>query len=310
MVTIKDIAAEAGVAPSTVSYALNNDSRIPEETKNKVLDAARKLGYEGRSGKKGSSVYKRHIILCLNSINGIIYSELSIALKEVLKPSNCEILIYLGSSVTDIRQSDGMIVLNSRVTNESIRELVKRKLPIVIMDRNENLNGTVAVTLDNAGGCYSVTKYALEQGAKSFCFVGGPVSSFESMQRFEGFKQAVRENGDYPYTQINGDFTRESGVRVAKYLLNAPLPEAIICANDEMAAGISDYLFKQGYKLPQDVLVGGFDGNGCEMHKGYFTACANRWDWGHSVAYTLLNCLDGSTPLKDVVIPAKLMIYK
>ncbi|MEG2158725.1 MAG: LacI family DNA-binding transcriptional regulator, partial [Clostridia bacterium] len=70
MITIKDIATAANVATSTVSYALNNDPRIPEETKHKIMKIAKDLGYQGKSGKKIGQGYSRQVVLCLNSING------------------------------------------------------------------------------------------------------------------------------------------------------------------------------------------------------------------------------------------------
>lgn len=306
MVTIKDIAKASGVAPSTVSYALNNDARIPEETRRKVLDAARQLGYRGRSGKKVEGAAKRHVILCLNSISGVIYSELAVAFKEVLKPSNCELLIYMGSDVNDIKCIDGAIILNSRIPNDSIRELVRRKIPVVVMDRNENIDGIVSITLDNEGGCYAVTKCALESGAKSFCFVSGPVTSFESKQRFGGFKKALAEYGISDYVQLPGDFTFESGQRAATYMLNQPLADAIVCANDEMAAGVAAGIEKAG--LPQPILCG-FDGIESNLKHKFFTAKASRADWGHNAAYTMLNLLDGTAVPANNTIPARLVRY-
>ena len=87
MVTIKDIAKASGVAPSTVSYSLNNDSRIPEETRQRVLAAAQQLGYKGRSGRKPVASEKKQIVLCINSFSGTIYEELTLAIREVLKSS-------------------------------------------------------------------------------------------------------------------------------------------------------------------------------------------------------------------------------
>jgi len=307
MVTIKDIAKVSGVAPSTVSYSLNNDSRIPEETRQKVLAAAQQLGYKGRSGRKPVASEKKQIVLCINSFSGTIYEELTLAIREVLKSSGCEFLIYLDKNVTDLKNVDGILMLNSRISNDSIRELVKRKVPVVVMDRNENIDGAVSVTLDNLGGCYEVTKRAIALGAKSFCFVSGPNVSYESKDRFAGFKAALEEAGIDNFIQLPGDFTVESGKRAATFMLSGQVPDAVICANDEMAEGVYAVISASEQKVP---LICGFDGTYKELNHDFITAKASRSDWGHNAVYVLLNLLNGASSVSNSVIKTKLIEYR
>lgn len=307
MITIKDIAKASGVAPSTVSYALNNDSRIPDETKNKVLAAAQQLGYKGRSGKKPVATEKKQIVLCINSFSGTIYEELTQAIREVLKSSGCEFLLYLDKNVTDLKSVDGILMLNSRISNDSIKELVRRKIPVVVMDRNENIDGTVSVTLDNRSGCYAVTKRAIALGAKTFCFVSGPNASYESKDRFAGFKAALEEAGIDNFIQLPGDFTIESGKRAATFMLSSRLPDAIVCANDEMAEGVYSVISASDQPVP---LLCGFDGTYKELDHNFITAKASRSDWGHNAAYVLLNLLSGAPSVSDSVIKTRLIKYR
>lgn len=304
--TIKDIAKEAGVAASTVSYALNNDPRIPDETREKILSVAKSLGYSGKSGKKPASKSgTRRIILCLNTINGIIYSELVKAITEVLQPAGFEFFIYLGTNISGIRATDGVMILNSRIPNESVYELIRKKTPVVVMDRAENIEGSVSVTLDNEGGAYAVTKRAIEMNAESFCFICGPSTSFESNYRFNGFKKALSQHGITEFSQLPGDFTFESGRHAATYLINHKLPDAIICANDEMAAGVESVFRAADIPLP---VLCGFDGIDNGLNQDFITAKASRPEWGHNAAYALLNIING-TPVSDSVITTQLVQF-
>lgn len=143
MITIKDIAEHVGVATSTVSYALNNDPRIPDETKHKIFVAARELGYTGKSGKKSGQGYLKQLVLCINSISGEIYTELMTSMRNVLNVSNCELLVYVGTNISRIKWMDGLFVLNSQVSNQEITEVANRHIPIVLMDRDIVLNCAV-----------------------------------------------------------------------------------------------------------------------------------------------------------------------
>lgn len=305
MVTIKNIAKAANVSVTTVSYSLNNDSRIPIETRERVMAVAEELGYKGRSGKKSSNQNK-HIVLCVNSIDGVIYSEIIAAIREVVKSSVCEFFIYIGKDIADIKWMDGLFVLNSKVDTEAIKEVAKRKIPIVVMDRNEKIKGTSSVALNNFAGCKAVTEHMISLGAKKMIFVAGPADSLESEERQNGYIKAVKENEHIvkDLGQFQGDFTESSGKRVAKFLMHTNLPDAVVCANDEMALGFVKAL--KSLKIDKDIKVAGFDGNAQIFYPGYVTAAANRKEWGTSAAFVMLGLFKDPNNNQDILIPVKL----
>ena len=310
MVTLKDVAAKAGVAVSTVSYALNNDPRIPEETRYRVLQAAQELDYSGKSGRKHNHSYLRQAVLCINSISGLIYPEIVNSLKSVLNVSNCELMIYVGTNITNVKWMDGLFVLNSGVPTEDIEEVVSRRIPVVVMDREITCDGVVNVTLDNFKGCYSVTESLIRQGAKSFAFVGGPKTSFESKKRYDGFCQALADNKLQRKNNIvlQSDFTYEGGVNVSRFLLECPaLPDAIVCANDETAMGIYDQLVERN--LQDKILLAGFDGLKPLTHFRYVTAKAERKHWGAIAAYSMLQMFDHVSTVQNIKIPVDVIEF-
>ncbi|MEG2015123.1 MAG: LacI family DNA-binding transcriptional regulator [Clostridia bacterium] len=312
MITIKDIATAANVATSTVSYALNNDPRIPEETKHKIMKIAKDLGYQGKSGKKIGQGYSRQVVLCLNSINGAIYSEIVMSMKKVLNVNNCDLLIYIGKEVNRLKWLDGLFVLNSQVPTDAIQEVIERKIPVVIMDRKLDIDGATSVSLANFDGGYETTSAIIKKGAKTFAFVGGPESSYESKERYNGFNKALTDNylqrKDTPVLQ--SDFTYNGGVNVSHFLLGLPtLPSAIICANDEMAMGIMDGIAAKKPEALNKILFAGFDGSAPKRNIPYITARAERNHWGSLAAYTLLQNFDRSKSDKNITIPVELVEF-
>ena len=310
MVTLKDVAQRANVAVSTVSYALNNDPRIPEETKNRVMQAAQELGYSGKSGRKHVHGYQRQLVLCLHTISGIIYPEIVSTLKSVLNVSNCELVIYVGENISNLKWMDGLFVLNSGVPTATIREITQRRIPVVMMDRDVTIDGAVSVTLDNFKGGYDVTMAVIGNGAKSFTFVGGPNTSVESKDRYDGFCQALADSRLQSKNTLvlQSDFTYEGGVSVCRFLLEkTTLPDAIICANDETAMGIHDELARKG--LDGKVLLAGFDGLKPLSNFRYITAKAERKHWGAIAAYSMLQMYDHVATEQKIKIPVEVVQY-
>ena len=310
MITLKDIAEKAGVAVSTVSYALNNDARIPEETRHRVMQAAQELDYKGKSGRKRNQGYLRQVVLCVNSMNGEIYTEIVNALKSVLNVSNCELMVYVGSNVCNIKWMDGLFVLNSSVPTSDIEEITRRRIPVVMMDREVVVDGATNVTLENFDGCYSVTMELIKRGAKTFAFIGNTNRSFEGKSRYDGFCQALLDSHLQSKNTIvlQSDFTYDGGVNVSRYLLELPhLPDAIVCANDEMAMGV--YAGLKSKNLQDNVMLAGFDGIAPKTTFRYVTAKAERKHWGAIAAYSMLQMCDHVKTEQKVKIPVEVVEY-
>lgn len=311
MVTLKDIAKKTGFSVSTVCYSLNNDHRIPEETRHIVQEAASALGYSKKPQAKKLAVYKKFVVFCLNSMNGIIYTELFNTIHRVLHLSNCKVLIYLGSDITSLKWMDGLIVLNPNVKDSDIREVANRKIPVVVMDRVSPINGVSSVYIDNYGGMHALTDYIInKKGAKTFAFVSGPQNSTESSRRFDGFIDCLKENGiEFNETlHYHGDFTTDSGYIIAESsLFHNPLPDAIVCANDEMALGILAAYKDYGLSIGK-TLISGFDGSSTRKHAGFITCKCNREHWGSVAAYVLAQMF-AKVKSEKTKIPVELAEY-
>lgn len=310
MVRLKDIANYLNLSVTTVSYSLNNDSRIPESTRLKVINAAAELGYKGKSGQSHSSdKYMRQVVLCLNGVKGEIFTEIIDSMQKTLNLHNCELLLYSGRNISKLKWLDGVVVLNSRITNAELETITARRIPVVLMDREEHVNNAVHVILDNFNGCRETTLNAINAGAKTFAFIGGPRESYESQKRYEGFCAALAESKlDSIELVLQTDFTFEGGLNACRFLLERDnLPDAIICGNDETAMGIIEGL-KQGKAL-KHVIITGFDGTTPSEPIRYVTAKADHKHWGTTAAYSMIQLFEHAPSVQDIKLPVSLIEY-
>lgn len=157
---------------------------------------------------------------------------------------------------------DGLVVLANSVPDEVLARLSTR-VPIVVIagprhgDRNDH------VTVSNTQGMAALTRHVLEQtGGRLPSYLSGPADSPDGAERWEGFRLAITEAG-YRADEVpvlRGDFTRSCGRRIGAELVREGLPPALMSSNDQMALGVLDAFQTAGVRVPDDVVVTGFDG--------------------------------------------------
>lgn len=160
---------------------------------------------------------------------------------------------------------DGLIALAGAVPADRLERLARR-LPVVVLAGDPGTREHDVVGSDSRGGMRALTEHLLaEHGLTDLHFVAGPPASPDSGARFAGFRAALEAAGlpvpDVPTT--HGDFTRPGGRAVGHAYLEAgtiPRGGALVCANDQMALGVLDVLVRAGVRVPEDVVVTGFDG--------------------------------------------------
>jgi len=157
---------------------------------------------------------------------------------------------------------DGLMVLAQSVPDDVLARLARR-IPVVVLSGPPRGDSYDHVTVSNAEAMGELTRRVLAQpGVDRLAFLAGPADSPDGEQRWEGFAAAVGGAGLAldDVTTVRGDFTRDSGRRAAEHLISAGMPSAVIAANDQMALGAIDAFRSAGIRVPDDVLVTGFDG--------------------------------------------------
>lgn len=178
--------------------------------------------------------------------------------------NNSEFNIF---KLPDLKDFDGAIIMaNSFNMQEEIsyvhRIVKESKIPAVSLEYE--LEGITTIQTDNYVGMYELAKHMVqEHGAKHIVYVGGPKEHCESNERLRAVQDVASENGFSIREEdiLYGDWAKDMCQRLAVEWIsrNNGLPDVFICANDVMAAGICDFLIKQGYKVPDDVMVTGYD---------------------------------------------------
>jgi len=298
LANIKDVAKIAGCSISTVSYALNDDKRIPEVTARKIKKIADDIGYlpsaAARNLKKKNT---RTVLVAISDFGGPVYHELLDGIHYELAKNDYTMIVSTGASTDNLlkeRMADGTIISDINITNKTLKQISKILKPIIILDRKLDDTDLVDMTIDNYDAMYRLTEDVISKGYKKIAFCHGVKKTHDNEYRFNGFKDALNNHGLKVYAEYIGNFTKGSGAKLAEELLeNRQLPEMIVCANDEMAIGIMEVLQKSGYNIPGDIGISGFDD--IEL-SSYFTpklssVRINRFEWGKKIAKTMLSLL-------------------
>ncbi len=271
MVTIKEVAKKANVAVSTASYALNGIKKVSPETKEKVVQAARELNYR----KNGfASDLKRNstktLALILSDLSGPFYSELIRGVQDVATDHGYDLIACSaigGENSTAAKfltehRVDGCIVLAHNITDEMLKNVAHHNFPIILLDREIEVDSTVHVRVNNKKGGFKATEYLIQNGHTDIAFVSGPSNSYDNKMRFAGYQEALQAYNIELQNKwvVSGNFTREGGESAANILAaQDQVPTAIFFANDEMAVGGMEAFQKRGISIPNDISIIGFD---------------------------------------------------
>ena len=158
---------------------------------------------------------------------------------------------------------DGLAVLAQTVPDDLL-EHVARRIPVVVLADDRRSHGFDSVSVDNAAGMRTIGAHVIGRlGIRSLVYLAGPIDSPDDMERSAGFRQALDDHG-VPASSVrvvHGDFGRVRARELAAQLLEgAEVPRAIVCSNDQSALGVLDAAGARGVRVPEDLVVTGFDG--------------------------------------------------
>lgn len=272
LATIKDVAKLAGVSLSTASYALNGSNKVSEKTKEKVLEAAKKLNYVPNNLAQNLKKSKTDLIaLIVHEINGPFYDRLVKGIQDVAYMFGYNLLIFCesgygrASSISFLKEKivDGAIIMTPIITDSDIIEISNEDFPIVLLDRKLDGLDLCSVLIDNEKGAFEAVKHLVDLGHKKIGFISGVKESYDNICRFQGYVKAI-ENFELELNEnfvLNGDFTEQSGYEAIKNFMenSDDVPTAFFAANDEMAIGAIRALKEKGLEVPKDISIVGFD---------------------------------------------------
>ncbi len=270
-----DVAALAGVSQSAVSRAFTPGSSIAEETRKKVLEAARKLNYVPNSIASSLTTKRTNIVaLVLGNLANPFYVHVMHAFSQRLQEQGRQVLIFTvepgaESDEAILRllkyQVDGVILTAAQLSTRMTSMCHERGIPIVLFNRYIPGSDASCVRCDNAAGGRLIAEAFLAAGAKSFAMITGDPKGTTSQDRARGFVERLLEEGlrRNDIVEVEGYSTYEGAANAALKLFrdkSRPRPDALFGINDIMSMGAMDALrYRLGLRIPEDLMVGGFD---------------------------------------------------
>lgn len=273
--TSADVAALAGVSRTTVSFVLNGrDVRISPDTRERVLEAARRLGYHPHaSARQLAGGASRTIGLVLRrspehvggdpflaeTLRGLAAAARSRGFRvivETLDPGNGPYADLLRSGTTD-----GLVLSGPRTDDQQLAGLARDGFPVVLQGSLPGIE-LPSVDVDNRAGAQRAVEHLLDLGHRRIgCITNAPLAYTAARERLEGYKDALRGAGIArdPDLIAEGEFDAASGHRAMRTLLRRADPQAVFVASDVVAFGAIGALRKAHKRVPDDVSVVGFD---------------------------------------------------
>lgn len=276
-VTIRDVAKVAGVSAATVSLVLKGDSRVNENTRRKVLQTVEKLQYTPneigrimRSQKTGAIAFitpntSKHVF------SHPYFSRLLEGITEVLNRYDYNLLLSTTVEEKDetvaydkilrTRRADGIILSSASIHDQNLMRVADSGFPVVYLGKQFHPD-VMTVERDDFGGAYQATEHLIKTGRRTIVHIAGPLDHRESLDRLEGYKQALQDNKILfnPDLVLEKDFSMEAGIQAGEELLERNVAfDAVFAGNDLMAVGLLMVLKDRGISVPGDISLVGFD---------------------------------------------------
>jgi DNA-binding LacI/PurR family transcriptional regulator len=277
-ITIKDVAKEAGVSPSTVSRVISNHPRISPATTAKVKKIMDDLGYHPNVMAK-SLVSKTTKTLGLilprpaeELFLNLFFPEFIRGIVTQATRAGYDLLMTSGASereevdaITRLvkgHRVDGIILLSSRQNDPVISFLHQQEFPFVLIGRSIEYPNILSIDTDNVQAAYDAASHLISLGHQRIGFVSGPPQLVVSQDRLEGYHKALRHNQLPMHSEwiVEGEFLQESGYRAMSQIMSIPeSPTALVVTDDLVAYGVLRGLSELGYSVPQDISLVSFN---------------------------------------------------
>lgn len=316
--TIRDVARHAGVSIATVSRVMHQHEHVSPATRDRVAAAVTELQFTpSRLGR--SLAERRHAAnaIVFPDLSGPYYAEVVLGYEAVAADLGRSVLILsthgrpaapaMVEEMAD--RCDGMVVMGRTVPDSVLERLHARGMPLVLLARPE-LDGIVSVKADNTGSAESLAAHVLAQGARSLLLVGDAALSPDLAERWAAVERVAEQHAGATVVHRDAAVLDEAtGVDVAHEAIGNTLPDAFVCANDELALGVLSRLAAAGIDVPGRVLVTGWDDIMAARYAGLTTVRQPMRELGERAARLLDEVITGGgTAPRHVVLPTELVI--
>ncbi len=322
-ITIKDVAKELGVSPSTVSRALKDHPDISPETKRQVREVVEKLRYKPNAVALSLRNRKTHIIgVMVPAMVHHFFSTVISGIEEMAMSEGYNVMVFQSGEIYEREvlstqslissRVDGVLVSIAKTTHKfsHFREIMDNGTPLVT-DELE----TDKVTVDDFGGAFMATEHLIKTGCRRIAHFAAPQSLQIGYQRQRGYISALEKYGlkvdDRLIIQCD---EHDQALELTPGIMNLPEPpDAIFAVNDMTAIGVLKILKKLGLRVPGDISVVGFtDGLVSSVTDPPLTTVSQHgFELGKRAAAILLERINSGVEIMDPileVLPTELII--
>lgn len=330
-VTIRDVAARAGVSIATVSNALRGKGKMRDETRRRVIETARLLGFHPQKRGPGAGRRKQSVLLLVEALSssperdafvGAIIRGIARALKargvELCTRIVDSEMVCRGIVPAELFHSEtaGVIVLaGGDLTDEYIDEVARSSLPVVLVDNFSYHRPMHCITVDNVSAGYLATRHLIALGHRRIGVLRGPHKYKPLTERFLGYLQALEAHGlvfdpALAPPPAAGEVTK-GYAQMQSLLRTADPPTAVFAVSDKTAFGALQAARELGVRVPEDVaLVGCDDVPAAASSKPALTTVAvPREELGRLAVEKLFDLRDfpGQPPIR-LSVPVRLVV--
>lgn len=290
-VTIQDVARELNLSRNTVAKALNNSDTVSYETRYIVIKKAYEMGYSKLSPvvlnqfklRNKIDETKTIVVLTRREIS-VFWNSIIMGISDELNTNGCKLQLNFISEQDeknlvlplDLQEEVSGIIILSVFTKEYINQIMKYNIPVVFLDAPSNIQEITSygdiIICESMDSMKKITTDLINRGMRKIGFIGDTTYCRTIYDRYIGYESALLEAGIKPDKDIiatyhaNTKFYKPEEVEAALSLFPY-MPEAIVCANDDIALYVMRYLNSKGLSVPKDVAVTGYD-NVEEMLEG------------------------------------------
>jgi len=314
-VTIRDVASRANVSIATVSRVLRGHGSVTEATRSRVQRVVEELNFTpSRLGR--SLAERQHAAngIVFPDLSGPYYAEVVLGYEAVASELDRSVLILSthGRSAARDRvldlagRVDGIVILGRTVDDDVVREVASRGLPVVVVARppvdvdpvtpDGRRKPIDSVNSENVRSGEELARHLAGVGVVRPLLVGDPEGSSDVAERWQGITDGFADVGVSDVGTVAAGFSEAEGRRVAEMLTTDGVwtvgrtttsPDALVCANDELALGALDTLIAAGVEIPGQVVVTGWDDVMAARWAGLTTVAQPMRELGATAAHLL-----------------------
>jgi len=328
-ITIYDIARELNISPATVSRGLNDHPAVNKETKKKIFNMAKEMGY--RSNTFASNLRRQRtntIGVIVPRLNSNFMSSAIAGMEKVANDAGYNLIISQSLETAKKEATNAQTMFNSRVDGllvslaydtdniDHFKDFLKKGIPVIFFDRVFNHKQCTGIVIDNVKAAQEITSHLIGQGCRRIVHITGNLKRNVYADRLKGYKYAlVDHNLELDNNLIiQTNLSVEDGVAAAEKILQMnPLPDGVFAANDACAVSCLQTLKQAGIAIPQDIAFAGFNNDPVSkvVEPNLTTIDYPGYEMGEVAAQNLINHLNGTSNINStntIILRSELVI--